>query len=236
MFDFVGDEIEEGFFAGLGSDGQDHDEIDLVEVGFDDVEGSAGVEGNASQNVFAALFDKGEAVGDVESVFDGKGNGSGSGFAVGGDAFFGFVDKEVDVFDEVGVEAGDEVRADGGFGPDDAVHDVDVEERDVAGEEGLDGGGLVLGGQGADGELGLAAFEAGDGFGAGHGKVLLVTSYWLFGEKVRGGVWMGQGEFYWAILVFEFLNIRFLQPDGGGGLGWRTDWWGGLKTGGPCGG
>ena len=70
-----------------------------------------------------------------------------------GDVGLGLVDEEMHVLDEVGLEARDEVGSDGGFGPDDSVHDVDVEEGDFSDEESLNGGWLVLGGEGANGKL-----------------------------------------------------------------------------------
>ena len=90
-------------------------------------------------------------------------------FAV--DVLFWFVDEEVDVFEEVCFEAGDEGGPDGDGGPNIAIHDIKVEEVDIVLLEDLKGGVLVahVGAQGGDGELGARADEV-DFFGACHGK------------------------------------------------------------------
>ena len=168
-FDFGRDVVEKELLAGVGADAEEEDVVDLVEVVFDEADGGAGVEGDTADDVFVRR-DAGEGVVDVRGVFDGERDEVGAGFGEGVDVLLGLVDEEVNVLEEVGLEAGDEGGANGDVGPDIAVHDIEVEQVDVVFLEDLKGGVLVahVGAQGGDRELAAGADEV-DFFGAGHG-------------------------------------------------------------------
>jgi len=167
-FDFGGDVVEEEFLSRVGTNTEEEDVVDLVEILFDKAGRGAGVERDAADDVFVG-GDAGEGVVDVRGVFDGEGDEIGSGFGEGVDVLLGLVDEEVNVLEEVGLQSGDEGRAHGDVGPDVAVHDVEVKEVDAVFLEGLQGSVLVahVGTEGGDGELGFAADKV-DFFLTGH--------------------------------------------------------------------
>ena len=105
--DFGRDVVEEEFFSGVWADAEEEDVVDLIEVVFDEAGRSAGVEGDAADDVFVGGNAR-EGVVDVCGVFDGERDEIGSPFGEGVDVLFGLVDEKVDVLEEVGFESGDE--------------------------------------------------------------------------------------------------------------------------------
>ena len=129
-FDFCRKVVEEGLLGGVGSDAEEEDVVDLVEMLFDEINGGSGIDGDAADDVLMSR-NTGEGVIDVSGVFDRERDEIGTGFGKGVDVLLGLVDEKVDVFEEVCFKTGNEGRADRDVGPNVSVHDIEVEEVDV---------------------------------------------------------------------------------------------------------
>ena len=167
-FNFGGDIVKKEFFSRVRADAEEKDVVDLIEVIFDKTGGGAGVQGDAAEDVFVC-GNTGEGVIDMGSVFYGEGDEICPGFCKGIDVLFWFVDEEMNILEEVGLESGDEWGANSDIGPDIAVHDIEVKKINVVFFQSLEGCVLVshVGAESSDGELWARTDEV-DFFGACH--------------------------------------------------------------------
>ena len=100
---------------------------------------------------------------------------------------FWFVDEEMNILEEIGLESGDEWRTDGDIGPDIAVHDIEMKEVNIVFLQSLEGCVLVphISTEGGDGKLWTGTDEV-DFFGACHiGRSLKCS---IGSWKIEGGV------------------------------------------------
>ena len=172
-FDFGGDVVKEEFFPRVGSNAKEKNVVNLIEVVFDETGGGAGIEGDATEDVFVCGNTR-ESIIDMCRIFYGEGDEICSGFCKGIDVLLWFVDEEMNILKEIGLESADKWRSNRNIGPDIAVHDIKVKEIDVVFLQNLEGCVLVshISAKSGDGEL-WARTDKVDFFGACHfGKSL----------------------------------------------------------------
>ena len=166
--EFGRDVVKEEFFPRVGTNAKEKNVVDLIEIVFDKTGRGAGIQGDATENVFVCGNTR-EGVIDMSSVFYGEGDEICSGFCKGIDVLLWFVDEEMNILEEIGTKSGDEWRANSDIGPDITVHDIEVKEIDVVFLQSLESCVLVshISAKSSDGELWARTDEV-DFFGACH--------------------------------------------------------------------